>query len=202
MLSILAAAALLTGASPAPAPQPAQPAPAVFVSGVHGLTFRSPPGAGYCPLPDDWVGSDHGTDLLLNGGLCTSPGYPSVGRFVATKGVAAIMVYYGYDPTAGDDEPRRPPPCHKVAVARLMGADHPVCRERYEGRLYYSVEAKYRADTASEVSLQLVTTPQRLASDLEILRALAATVQACKSDWMVEEHVGTGEACPKDGVYF
>jgi hypothetical protein len=201
MLSALVVAALLAGAQ-SPPPTPPLPAPAVFVSGEHGLTFRSPPGASYCPLPDDFSGSDHGTDLLLYGGLCTEPGFPSVGRFVATKGVAAIMIYYGYDPTAGDDEPRSPPPCRKVAVIRLMDADRPVCRKRYEGRIYYSVEAKYVIVGSREVSLSLITTPARLAADLETLRALAATVSACRSDWMVDDKVGSGPICPKDGVYF
>ncbi|PXA78692.1 hypothetical protein DMC25_22330 [Caulobacter sp. D4A] len=201
MLPALVAAWLLAGAEQPP-PKPPRPAPPVFVTANHGLTFRSPPGATYCPLPEDFHGSDHGTDLLLNGGLCTGPGFPSVGRFVDTKGVAAIMVYYGYDPDAGEDEPRRRPPCRKVATVRLLGADRPVCRERYEGRIYYSVEAKYRADAAREVSLSLLTTPERLKADLETLRAFAATVQTCAAPWEGMEPVGVGPPCPKDGVFF
>lgn len=202
MLSILVAAALLAGAQRSPPLTPPRPAPAVFVTSNHGLTFHSPPGARYCPLPKGWVGSDHGTELVLAGGQCAPAGYPSSGRTAESTDTALIAVFYGHDVDEGEDEPRPRPPCDKVAAVRLLGAERPVCRRLDEGRDYYEVAAKYRADGGREAIVSLYTTPARLEADLETLRAFAATVQACRTEWMIKEHVGAGAPCPKDGRFF
>ena len=83
MLTVVLAAALV--------------APPVYVSPNYNLSFRSPPGAYYCPLPKGWVGSDHGTILFLQRpARCGGAGYPSSSRGFEPAGLSRIDVYYGY----------------------------------------------------------------------------------------------------------
>jgi hypothetical protein len=58
------------------------PVPALYVTKNYGLMVRVPPRRTYCPLPADWVGSDHGTTVFLvpPADCAATAGYPSTAR--------------------------------------------------------------------------------------------------------------------------
>jgi hypothetical protein len=178
------------------------PAPPVFVTNIHALTFQSPAHVWVCPLQADWQGSDHGTVLFLTRPTaCLGTGFPSDARNISDdKLVPEIEVYYGYDDV---DPPSR---CNKVGTTRLMNAMHLLCRKTVEGGVQVTVESAYMADIASLVEITLTTTTARLAQDLPVLRAVAATVAPCKAtDYDAHnkpELFGTGAICPRKGQYF
>ena|SRR5215472_294217 len=45
--------------------QPPLPAPGLYVTSNYGLMAKIPKGLTYCPLPEGWEGSDHGTVLFI-----------------------------------------------------------------------------------------------------------------------------------------
>ncbi len=194
-------AALAMAAAMAPPPALAPP---VFVSSNYALTFRPPPGAFYCPLPADWVGSDHGTTLLLTQPTtCGAAGYPSSGRAFTPENTPRIEVYYGY--WDADDAPA-PDPCRQVGTVALLGGDQSLCRTDAEGFVVVKVTAHYEADVPAELDLTLVTTPARLARDLAAFRAMAGTARACAAAWKDDKGrpftLGRGAPCPADGSMF
>ena len=179
---IVALAIICLAASPLLAAQP-RPAPPVYATANHGLTFRTLPGMTYCPLPTGWVGSDHGTILFLDRPRrCGGAGYPSGSRDFEPE-VARIEVYYGY---AFEEASRRP----RCAGARLrfFGAWRRLCTERQGGMIRASLHATY--GSGREADLALVTRQARLATDLRIFRRLAATVRSCSGE-------GPGTRCPR-----
>ena len=195
----LAALAMAAAMIPPPAL-----APSVYVTSNYALTFRSPPGAFYCPLPDDWVGSDHGTTLLLiQPTACGEVGYPSSGRAFTPESTPRIEVYYGYWDA---EDALAPGPCRQVGTASLMGGDQPLCRTDAEGFVVVKVTAHYEADIPAELDLTLVTTPARLARDLAAFRAMAGTARACAAAWKDDNGrpftLGHGAPCPEDGRTF
>jgi hypothetical protein len=191
----------------APKPVPPQPAPPIFATEIKGLTFHSPPGAIYCPLPDDWEGSDHGTILFLSPPTsCYGAGYPSSARGFEPGETPRIEVYYDY--WMGDGVETRPP-CHKVGVARLFSKSVPLCRDVDHGMVVVSVWSRYMADIEAEVSLTLITTPQREAADIRTFVATADTVRTCSAEWSDSDDktkkkkpfvIGVGPRC--SGTYF
>jgi hypothetical protein len=169
------AALLLSNAPAAPARRPL-PAPPQFLTGLHALTFHSPAGSTYCPLPSDWVGSDHGTTLFLTPpARCGGAGFASGSRGWTGAGAARIDVYYGY--WMGDDI-SGPKPCNRIGSVRLLGKDRPLCRRKEKG-VVIEASARFTGDSDSEVVLTLVTNPKRLAADLATLRTLAASARTC-----------------------
>ncbi|HEY0085029.1 MAG TPA: hypothetical protein VGB65_03875 [Allosphingosinicella sp.] len=169
-----------------------RPAPRVYATHNYGLTFVSPAGTSYCPLPADWVGSDHGTILFLrNPARCYGGGYASSGRNFFPEDVARLRTYYGYWVREAD---HAPPPCRQVAMVRLLGASRPVCEGREEGGLVTrSIQARYGADIPAEVSLTLVTKGAPSRREMAALAALAASIRTC-----IAPDVPVGEApCPK-----
>src|SRR5687767_6170802 len=101
-----------------------QPAPRQYMTGMYGLTFAVPDGATYCPLPEDWIGSDHGTTIFLERpGACGGSGYPSSSRDFASD-PARISLFYAY--WMGEDEPP-PPPCKGVGSISFLGEARPIC---------------------------------------------------------------------------
>ena len=181
------------------------PAPPVFVSDIHALTFRTPAHSWACPLPDDWAGSDHGTTVFLARPKgCAPQGYPSSGRNISDMAlVPAIDVFYAYD--VGQDWSN---PCHAtVGRVRLLGKLRPVCREDVPGGIQLFAQAGFMGDEPSFASITLTTTRARLAIDLPDFRALAASVRACRSLWPAQgkwkaQWVGNGAKCPRDGQFF
>jgi len=184
---------------------PPRPAPRLYATANYGLTFRSPPGATYCPLPRDWVGSDHGTVLFLeNPGDCGGSGYPSSSRNFE-RNAARIELYYGYDLSVGDPLWPKQPPCRAAGRVRMLGAVRSLCRGSAAG-LEVRARATYRADVPAEAILTLVTRPERLARDLATFRRMAASLRTCSSLWpAVNGHrpfvVGVGPRCPRVGTF-
>ncbi len=160
---------------------PPQPAPPVYATANYGLTFRSPPGTTYCPLPRRWVGSDHGTILFLEPPRhCGGADYPSIGRGFAPANAARLELYYGfYDAT---DSPG-PAPCREIGRLAFLGRDRPLCRADRDGMIAVSVRAAYGADGPAEAVLTLATRPDRLEADLGPFRRLAASLRTCTPLW-------------------
>lgn len=182
---------------------PPKPAPAVFVTRNYGITFASPIGTTYCPLPAGWIGSDHGTIVfLVPPGKCGGAGYPSNGRGFRPSDVRRIEVYYGY---ALDDAELSPAPCDRIGTTRLFGVDHAICETRDRMTIRQTVRAGYLLDEKSEVSITLVTTAERLAQDCVPFQQLVTSVRACSSKSRVsvrkETKFGTGPACPEGTFY-
>ncbi len=184
------AAALATGGSPLIR---AELAPPVYATGNYALTFRTPPNLTYCPLSDDWVGSDHGTTLFLVPPLrCGGTGYPSSARSFTPLNTPRIEVYYGY--LIEDAPPDRP--CRMTSRLWFMGKASPLCKGRVGRMITLETWGSYEADEPAEVSLRLVTTQGRLASDTKILIRLATSLHACHvAD--ASPPSGAGAPCPK-----
>ena len=191
MWKSLLAAAL---AFPAHAAEPL-PAHGTFVSPSYALTFVAPPDLTYCPLPDNWVGSDHGTILfLLPPRTCDGVGYASMARGFEPPTVPRIEVEY-----ERWDDAFRWPPCQRVGHIRFLGRPHPLCRSRWRGMVVREVRGLYVADDQTEAIFTLVTFPSRLSRDLTVLRALAASARPCAIPWKDAHgrtHVeGSGRPC-------
>jgi len=181
-----------------------EPVPPIFVSDTHGLTFSPPKGSTYCPLPSDWVGSDHGTIIFLEPPrTCGGAGYPSSSRGFQPFNTPRIEVYYSY--WDAEDAPA-PPSCNPVGDAELFGHDQPVCSARTGALVEKTVRATYMADSESHVVITLVTTANRLQRDTIVFQDMVKTIQTCSSDFRTNNGksftVGIGRTCPKDGRYF
>lgn len=178
-------------------------APAAFVTEQYGLTFRTPPGSSYCALPDDWVGSDHGTVVFLTPPKrCHGAGYPSSGR--GFDGAAPrIEVFYAYD---ADDLDQTPPPCEEVGAIAFLGELRQLCRTSSRRGVEISVSAKYLADVPALAILRLVTSPARLERDLQTFRVLLQSARTCTATWGDGKGatftIGSGRPCPDDARYF
>jgi hypothetical protein len=182
----------------------AKPAPREYMSGMYGLTFAVPPGLTYCPLPEDWIGSDHGTTLYLEPPRsCGGAGYSSSSRRYDPRDLARITLYYGY--WMGDDAPP-PQPCKRVGAIRFLGKARPVCETDEGGLIMRSVTARYMADNEAEAVLALVTRPGRDASDMADFAAVAASMRPCAATHHGRDGsqftVGTGAPCPATAVWF
>ncbi len=195
MLTLLALAAVLAGHHNEPAG--ARVAPPVYATHNYALTFRVPPGATYCPLPANWVGSDHGTVVFLRPPRhCDGSGFPSSSRGFEPADTPRIEVYYGY---SIEDEPSVPP-CDVAGRIRLIGSVRPMCRKRDGDLMVLQVDATYQADAPAEVSIRLVTTPARLERDTVVLRRLARSLSPCRvSD--ATPPLGSGADCPEAGWF-
>jgi hypothetical protein len=196
-IALILAAATVLASAPIPTPP-------IFVTPVYALTFRSPTSTTMCALPVDWTGSDHGTVMFLQPPKqCGGVGFPSSSRGFS-EDVPRIEVYYQYwldDPDTG------PAPCKTVVgQIKLLAKTRKLCRAIQGNNLRISASARYTADIAAWVELALITTPQRLKSDLITFRRLAASVSPCKESWSSSDgksiSVGTGADCPADGKFF
>lgn len=201
MRHVWAAVVMASLASTARAEPPRQ-ANGVFVSRSYALTFTAPPGVSYCPLPEGWTGSDHGTILfLLPPRLCDGAGYPSMARGFEPPGVPRIEV--DYERTTG----LPPKPCRTAAGhARLFGRTMPLCASRWRGLVVRGVRGLYTADAETEAVFTLVTYPSRLRTDLRTFQALTATVRPCSIPWQDAQgrtHIeGSGPRCPENGGFY
>ena len=132
--AVNAPTAVTNGAGPS-FTQP-RPAPPTYVSVIYGLTFPSPPGTTYCPLPDGWIGSDHGTILFLEPPTgCGDAGYPSSARGFVSRRTPRIQLYYGYvvrDDPVGQRCPGPP-------VMEFLGRARPLCRSHDDGMVEVTV---------------------------------------------------------------
>ena len=201
---LLLLAALVLGTQPLGAAAP-KAAPLRFTTQLYALTMLSPANGSYCPLPPDWVGSDHGTIVFLERPrVCGGAGYPSSGRGFRPANAPRIEVYYAY--WMEEDEPP-PPPCHRVGDVRLFSRLHPICQAHDDGMITQTVQGRYRADIESQVILTLVTTPDRLGRDGAAFRRMVESIRTCKATWHDAGHkskgftIGTGQPCPAGTFY-
>ena len=202
----------LCAASASAAPHSFKPplAPSQYASAQYGLTFRVPKGATYCPLPNDWVGSDHGTMVFLERPKSCGNGfgYPSSGRDFQPHNSSRLELFYAY--WMGDDEPP-PKRCHPVGRVWFLGKDRPVCESRSHGLIVRTASARYMSDIEAKADLTLVTKPQRLARDMASFRDTAASFRTCSETWHDSDDsqakaksftTGRGPPCPKGSQQF
>ena len=187
-------------------PSPPHPTPKAFVSEQYGLTFDTPPGSSYCALPNDWIGSDHGTVLFLTPPKrCFGAGYPSSGRGFDGN-APRIEVFYAYD-VADDEEGSKPPPCNTIGRVRFLGESRRLCRKSSRREVDVSVSAKYPADQPAETTLTLVTSGSRLANDLAKFEKLLESTRTCTATWHDDKGgkpftTGAGAPCPTAARWF
>jgi hypothetical protein len=197
----MSSAALLALAAAGLCPPTA--APPVFASG-KSITFRSPAGAWICPLPKDWIGSDHGTTLFLERPRsCERQGYPSSERnYYGSPATCRIEVFYWY--WMGEDEPAYR--CHRSGTLTFMGKARSLCLIRHRGMVTFWSQARYFADIDAAISISLVTHPARMSADLKLFRQWARGVRACRihDKDAKGKSIAYGPApdCPKEGVFF
>jgi len=179
------------------------PAPSRYVTQNYGLTFKVPVGASYCPLPPGWVGSDHGTAILLERPrACDGAGYASIDRGFSLPSLPRIDIYYAY--WLGDDEPK-PPACDANVWTKLFGQRHAICLGQIDGIITEETRALYTFDGPVQVIVTLTTTSARRERDQTALRALTASMRSCKTRLTnaAGKHFvfGTGQACPVGGWF-
>lgn len=177
MMLVSAIALLLAAAS---APHPPRRAHGQYTSQGYALAFPSVRGTWTCPIPPDWVGSDHGTILFLTPPTrCYGIGFPSIARGFEPDTTPRIEVYY--DRTFIDDgiRPLTARPCHRVATARLFGSERPVCAVKTKVGLKTVRIASLYHQKEYEVELTLVTTPARYRRDFVALQLLASVIGTC-----------------------
>ena len=164
-------------------PTPTKPLPANgdYATGIYGLTFKPPQHASYCPLPEDWTGSDHGTVIFLEPPhACYGAGYPSSGRGFEPADTPRIEIYYGY--FMGEDI-EKPAPCKSVGTATLFGKKANLCGDTWRGLATISVSGRYVADLPAELSATLVSKPSDLSRYMPRFTALVASIRTCSEKW-------------------
>ncbi|HEY2706694.1 MAG TPA: hypothetical protein VGI95_01465 [Caulobacteraceae bacterium] len=168
----------------------ALPAPSLYVTHNHGLAIVIPQGLTYCPLPPDWVGSDHGVDLYLAPPAnCGDAGYPSSDRD-ATPRTPMIEVFYEFNTDDYVDRPR----CRTPVRLRTLGRWVRACRRTQDGWTVLEAHPTYFVGREPhDLVLTLTTTEARYVADLASFVALARGVRACHTEWAD----GRQGACPK-----
>jgi hypothetical protein len=197
-----------------------------FASYQYGIAVRVPPGLYYCPIPEDWVGADHGRSLYLTPPTrCDS----TAGYVLGPVGeqLPRIDLYYAYNVGEGDyPDGSRPPrtaaelaqrDCarpHRLRDVTLLGQPALACEERHDAAIDIVVSTTYDLEPRAErdspdaqLSITLVTTPARLASDRATFNSFVRNVYQCKAQW------GSGDksfwigaapgrpACPRNGFW-
>jgi hypothetical protein len=186
-----------------------RPVPPVYVTENHGLMASFPPGLTYCPLPKDWVGSDHGTEVYLvpPAGCGASTSYWSSDRSPGSR-VPTIGLYYAYNvveisPGSGRYSPPRTPRealqiyCREPhapvpAGIQLLGVVAAGCliedRRSVEVRVVglYSVDRAMQEVADHVLVVSLMTTRDRLRDDLGVFKVIAGDIRVCTPDWAKE----------------
>jgi hypothetical protein len=185
----LALLALAEAATASPRGPPLA-APPLYVTHNQGLRIVIPSGLTYCPLPPDWVGSDHGVELyLVPPSSCGGAGYQSSDRDAGAE-TPAIAIYYEINTDNYVDRRR----CAEPVAMRLFGRPARACRRREAGWITVAAGAGYAIDgEPHDLALTLRTTKARYRSDLARFRSFAKGVTVCRPDWAS----GRGPACPK-----
>jgi hypothetical protein len=181
----LTAALLFTHAAVATEPRPA---PRLYVTGNHGVRVQVPDGLYYCPLPEGWVGSDHGTTLFLVApGDCEAGGTPAISIFYAFNVVERDHGDGDERPPRTDAELRRdecPAGGGMVTGLRLLGHSVPGCSVRDGSRVTISANAVYSLERGwrgpdRTLAVTLSTSTKRLSADLVTFRRLLAGISIC-----------------------
>jgi hypothetical protein len=180
----------LAEAAAAPARVAPLPAPPLYVTHNQGLAIAVPKGLTYCPLPADWVGSDHGVELYLTPPTsCGGAGYASSGRD-ATPDTPVIEIYYEYNTDDYVDRHR----CRARVAFRLFGRPAKACVTHDGGWIEVEARSNYSiGPEPHDLVLTLRTTEARYASDLARFHAFARGVHVCRPDW----GGGHQPSCPK-----
>ncbi len=186
MHRLLLAAALLCGGADA-----ARPAPPAYVTPNYGVRLALPPGLSYCPLPADWVGTDHGPMLYLRRPDCRDPKGRRIG--VDYEHNVAEHDYGGPEdrPARTDAELRRTdcPSLRPAVPVRLLGRRVLPCVEVAGGWLtvtaaaVYDIERDGTEPPGFTLAVRLVTTPRYLAADLAAFRRVVAGASICTPRW-------------------
>jgi hypothetical protein len=199
-------------AEPLKQPPPTAPKQAVgdFTSSNYAITFKAPSHAYYCPLPDGWEGSDHGTVVFLTTPkACYGAGYPSSGRGFEPADTPRIEVFYGYDLDDSEDG-HKPPSCHESGTALLLGKAVPLCRDTKGGLAIITAEGRYVADQPAMLSVTLVVSPADLPRFLPTFKGVLASMHPCRDRWEASDlhgkivksgYIGHGPACPSGQWY-
>jgi hypothetical protein len=97
-----------------------RPTPRLFLTQNYGIVARLPTGLTYCPLPADWVGSDHGSIMYL----VPPSACPEIGEMAK---VPSIVIYYVFN-TADRPNADRPP--FTATSSPRISAAAPTCPYR------------------------------------------------------------------------
>jgi hypothetical protein len=200
-----------------------QPAPPLFVTQDYGLIAHIPPGLTYCPLPTDWSGSNHGTQVYL-----VPPDQCGEARAYAsstrnpTSFVPTTSIFYGWNVadirrTDRDDSPPETNTelaeqmCGDVYAPLppgivLLGTPAAGCRADQDGVATIQAMVLYahpdspanKPDAMLIVSLE--TTPDRLSADLVIFTRIAAGVRVCRPSWSKPNP--SREPCPEGATWW
>lgn len=202
LLCLLLQSAVSSG-GPRKEPLPTKPLPAqgAFATGNYGLTFESPDQATYCPLPNDWSGSDHGTVIFLEPPrACYGAGYPSSARGFQPADVPRIEIFYGYYLEEGQ---AKPPLCKSMGTVTLFGKRADLCGDKWHRLVTVNVSGRYMADEPAELSATLVAKPDDLGRYMPQFKALIASIRTCSEQWTSEGAgkkgtlvIGQGPPCP------
>lgn len=179
---------------------PPQPVPPLYVTENHGLMASFPAGLTYCPLPRDWVGSDHGTEVyLVPPAKCgASSGYASSSRDAASR-VPTIGVFYEFNVIeirhrSGQFSPPRTsrelmtmycrgPHARAPAGITLLGVAAVGCLIEHGNSVEVEVGALYSdadvpADPADHALIvSLTTTRDRLRDDLRVFKTISSGIR-------------------------
>ncbi len=171
---------------------PAQRAPQRYVTPNFGVRLALPGGLFYCPLPNGWVGTDHGPTLYLARPDCTDPAGPH------------IAVDYEHNVAEHDFGDREERPARTYAELRrfecagragravpLLGRRVAPCVEARPNAVSVTAWAVYdlepperwRDRGAQTLAVILATTPRRLAADMIMFRRVAAGASVCMPHW-------------------
>jgi len=181
-----------------------QPAPALFVTQANGLAIDLPPGLTYCPLPANWTGTDHGTEVYLQPpDRCGDPRAYSSSRRLPASFVPAVTIFYNlnvaYLHRAGG--PDSPPVTDAELADQICGEDHaPLprgvellgraasgCLSIDDGVADIQATSVYSAGGAPGgrpdhiLIVTLETAADRIRSGFAIFRRIAAGIRICRS---------------------
>jgi hypothetical protein len=187
-----------------PASVQAKTAPPTYSTPNYALTFHTPSGSSFCPLPADWVGSDHGTILFLSPpASCGGAGFPSSSRGFSPPNLPRIEIFYSY----WDKDEETTPSCNVVGRANLLSKQRSLCKDTSDGMTTITISAHYKADIPAQLIITLISEPQRLDRDLRSLVLLANSVRTCSSHWSSSDGkkafvMGSGPPCPANAKWF
>jgi hypothetical protein len=179
-----------------------QPTPSLYVTENHGLMARFPPGLTYCPLPKDWVGSDHGTEVYLVPpvacGLSTA--YQSSDRSPESR-VPTIGLYYAFNVAEIEHKPGQfsPPRSAREVLSmhctephtrapagiRLFGVPAAGCLIEHGRSVEVRVAGVYSYASATDglpdhiLLVSLMTTKDRLGDDLGVFKVVVGSIHVC-----------------------
>jgi hypothetical protein len=178
------------------------PTPPKYASANYAVAFDVPRNTTYCPLPADWVGSDHGTTIFLTPPkLCGGAGYPSSARGFEPARTPRIEVFYAYEV-----EDSAPDPCRVAGHARLLGRREALCLSEQDGLETFTAGGTYKADETVQIYLSLVAPAKDRQRYMKPFLALVASVHACRSTWTgsraPKKSWSTGHGPPCDAKWF